>query len=292
MFGYIRPMQGELRVYELERFKACYCGLCHALGKKYGLAARFLLNYELVFLTMILWGRDETPSLTRKRCIAAPFKRKRCCARNTALDKCAAYNVILARWKLLDTISDESAIKAFPHRLALLLISRSYKKAALEFPEFDGAVREEVSGLAEYEAMDGSSLDGAADKFANMLCAAVPKDAPQQVVRPLREMLYHLGRWIYIIDACDDVSEDLKSKRYNPIKARYRSEFDGIPNEALEKLRITLTHSNNLLCLAFELLPENYWSEIIRNMIYQGMPYACGRVLKGQWPPQKEKEWN
>ena len=279
MFGYIRPLQGELKIRELERFKACYCGLCHALRKNYGLPARFILNYELVFLSMLLWDTDDMPVIKRKRCIASPCRKKRYCTRNTTLDTCAGYTVILAWWKLQDTIRDEHYMKTIPHRIASLVLSGAYSKAAREFSEFDGKVEKEVNDLAEYEIMEVSSLDGAADKFAQILRSAAPDTAPDPVRRPILEILYHIGRWIYIVDACDDYQEDHKRGRYNPVAARYPPVNGKIPEDGLTRLRTTLTHSNNLLCIAFELLPENTWADIIRNMIYLGMPNVCEQVL-------------
>jgi len=281
VFGYIRPLQGELRVRELERFKACYCGLCHALGKKYGLPARFILSYELVFLSMLLWDPGDMPVIGKKRCFASPCKKRRYCAMNPSLDVCAGYSVILTGWKLRDTIADESFFRTIPHRLALLALSGAYKKASREFPEFDKKVREEVTDLAKFEAHGENSLDEAADKFAQILCALSPESAQNSIRRPMLELLYHLGRWVYIMDACDDYMDDITRKRYNPALSRYPPESGRIPEDGMTRLKATLIHSNNLMCLAFELLPENSWSEIIRNMVYLGMPDMCESVLTG-----------
>ena len=295
MFGYIRPMHGELKVNEFERFKACYCGLCHALGKKYGLISRSILNYELVFLAMLLWDPDESPEYTNRRCIASPFQRKRFCSSNKTLDTCAAYTVILTRWKLLDTISDEKFIKSIPHRILLLLLTFPYKKAAREFPQYDKSVRDEIEALFEYESKHESSLDEAADKFAKILNASIPYEIPLSTRRPLVELLYHLGRWIYIIDACDDLEKDIKNNQYNAIALRYQTANGKLSESELEVLKTTLVHSNNLLSLAFELVPENAWTDIIANVIYLGMPEVCDRVLNGTWThylKQRNKEWN
>jgi len=283
MFGYLRPLQGELKVCELEQFKACYCGLCHALGDKYGPAARFILNYELVFLAMLLWEENEPPEIKRGLCMGSPCRRKRYCARSDALDTSAGYCVILAWWKLRDTIADENFLRAVPHRIVSLILSGAYRKASVEFPAFDRAVRDEVAGLADYEAGDDRSLDGAADKFAQLLRAAAPECAPEEKLRPMLEMLYHLGRWIYIIDACDDYEDDVKAKRYNPVAARFPPEDGKLPDTGALRIKTTLSHSNSLLCAAFELLPENVWTGIVSNMIYMGMPDVCARVLEGRW---------
>jgi len=282
MFGYIRPLQGELKVRELERFKACYCGLCHALGQKYGFAARFILNYELVFLAMLLWDEHDMPVIKRKRCVASPCRKKRYCAKNTALDTAAGYSVILSWWKTRDTIADEGFIKALPHRALSLILSGAYKKAAREFPEFDATVKRELAGLSGYELGGRApSLDGAADKFAKILANAAPDSMPPSKRRPLTEILYHTGRWIYIIDACDDYKADALAGRYNPVAQRAK---DGaLPVEESDRLQTTLTHSNNLIRSAFELMPENAWTETVRNTIDLGTPDVCRRVLDGTW---------
>jgi len=286
MFGYIRPLQGELKVRELERFKACYCGLCHALGKNYGFAARFILNYELVFLSMLLWEQGEPVKMKHGRCAASPCRKKRYCASNRPLDTCAGYSVILTWWKLQDTISDETFFKALPHRIFSVILMRAYRKAAKDFPIFDSRARAELSMLSEYEARPDKSLDGAADKFANILRAAATEDMPEAVRRPMVEMLYHLGRWIYIVDACDDYKGDTEAGRYNPVALLYPPDAGMLPSDGVSRLKTTLAHSNNLVSSAFELLPENPWSQIVQNMIYLGMPDACDRVFEGKWPPK------
>jgi len=284
MFGYIRPMQGELKVRELERFKACYCGLCHALGKKYRVAARFILNYELVFLSMLLWEREDAPVIKRARCIASPCKKKSYCACNSALETCAGYSVILTWWKLRDTITDEPFIKALPHRFVAFILKRAYKKAAREFSGFDAKVKQEIAALHEYEQGEDKSLDGAADKFAQILCAAAPEGDDEGKTRPVLQLLYHLGRWIYIVDACDDYKSDAKAGRYNPVARLYPPDTDSgtLPDSSTERLKTTLTHSNNLLCSAFELLPDNPWTKTVQNIIYLGMPEVRDRVLSGK----------
>ena len=69
MFGYVRPVRTELRVWEWERYREAYCGLCDAMGRRHGFLARMFLNYDFTFLAMLLLpglGRKE-----RSRCRAA-----------------------------------------------------------------------------------------------------------------------------------------------------------------------------------------------------------------------------
>ena len=283
MFGYLRPMQGELKVYELERFKACYCGLCRGLGKQYGVAARFVLSYELVFLSMLLWDKDETIEIKSGRCMAGPFRKKKYCAANTAISACAGYNVILSWWKLRDTISDEPFFKSLPHRALCLLLRGAYKKASREYADFDGAAGKYLSMLSGYEKGEKTTLDGAADKFALILRSVADSVAPESTKRAMSEMLYHIGRWIYIIDACDDYEGDVSANQYNPIASRFPPEQGRLPDSGKDRIATTLSHSNNLICSAFELLPENIWTQTVRNIIYLGMPDVCSRVMEGKY---------
>ena len=279
MFGYVRPMQGELKVSELERFKACYCGLCHALGRKYGFAARFILSYELVFLSMLLWDEGEAPLIKKKRCIASPFCRRKYCTASKSIDLCAGYSVILTWWKMRDALADETFFRSIPHRVASLFLSRAYRKAARELSEFDSAVRGHLENLANYESLRSNSLDEAADNFANILKASAADATPESSKRALGELLYHLGRWVYIIDACDDLPDDVKYGRYNPVALRFPETAGILTDEGKEIIKTTLAHSNNLLSSAFELLPETAWTGILSNMIYLGMPDVCNKVV-------------
>ena len=54
MFGYVRPRRDELRMREYDRYHAAYCGVCRSLGREYGFFSRFLVNYDMTFLYLLL----------------------------------------------------------------------------------------------------------------------------------------------------------------------------------------------------------------------------------------------
>ena len=98
MFGYVRPSDRRLSEQEREAFRAAYCGLCHALGKRYGLAGRMILNYDLTFLAMVLSdgaGRTEC-----RHCAIHPVKGCPCAEGDPALNTAADMSVILTYWQL------------------------------------------------------------------------------------------------------------------------------------------------------------------------------------------------
>ena len=118
MYGFVRPLKGELKVSEYEQFRAMYCGLCHRLKERCGFAARFVVNYDFTFLAMMLSDAEQIRTEGR-RCAASPLKKKCCCCKDPALDTAADYSVILARWKLMDTLWDDGPASRLKSRLCL-----------------------------------------------------------------------------------------------------------------------------------------------------------------------------
>ena len=111
MFGYVRPSEARLSEADKERFAAAYCGLCRTLGERYGLASRFILNYDFAFLAILLW-EGEVPEPLHRGCIAHPAGKRPYFPGNAALELAADYSVILARWQAADALADPGGGKA------------------------------------------------------------------------------------------------------------------------------------------------------------------------------------
>ncbi len=77
MFGYIIPEKPELKIKEYEIFRAYYCGLCKAIGKRYGLISRITLNYDITFLAILISSlSDKKPRIKRGTCLLHPAGKK------------------------------------------------------------------------------------------------------------------------------------------------------------------------------------------------------------------------
>lgn len=276
MFGYVRPASPELRVRELEMWKALYCGICHTLGTRYGISARFILSYDFVFLCSLLWPEDETPRIEQRRCPVSVRKKRCVCNDNPATRRAAGYGVILAYHKLRDNAEDERLLGAVLARCAMAGLSRAYKKARRDFPEYDAAARLHLEALARLEKGSDAPPDAFADEFARLLAEAARSEEDESRRRVFESLLYHLGRWLYYIDARDDLREDTEKNKPNPLRG------GAIDDAALE---VTMRHSNNLASGAFELLPETAWSEINRNVLYLGLPAVLADVFEGRYTP-------
>ena len=87
MFGYIKPLEAQLRVCELEAYKAVYCGICRALSKKFGPFARLTLSYDFTFVSMLYSSlSDQPPQLSLQRCPFNPFSKRPHADRCDAID--------------------------------------------------------------------------------------------------------------------------------------------------------------------------------------------------------------
>lgn len=296
MFGYVIPVKCELRVKEFDQFRAAYCGLCHSLRDAYGLSARFILNYDFTFLAMLLSADEGEVQYTKRRCVARPFRRKTCCVGGQAFRQAAGMSIILTHWRLRDAVDDKGTLKRLPYRTVGMFLNRAYRRAARDFPAFDTHCREQLDKLRVLEQTNSGELDQVADTFAQILPHAASEMENPDERRALDELLYHLGRWIYIIDAYDDLAEDQTSGNFNPLLTRFHPSEGVLKDTDKAWIQTTLNHSINRLTAAYNLKSETAWSGILENIIYLGLPGVTQSVLSGRfvrkwgrWSHRKEQ---
>lgn len=288
MFGYIRPSARRLSEVDKALFHAAYCGLCHAMGRRYGFAARFLLNYDFTLLAILL-SIPAAPICAVRRCAAHPFKGCETAEPSPALYAAADCSVILAWWQLRDHIEDHSFIGSLRYRLAALFLRRAYKKACLSAPEFDAAVRRHLDELHALERECCDSVDAAAEPFAALLAEIASTETDRTRKRIFSQLFYHLGRWIYLVDAADDFSQDGKSGNYNPLRFRYGITGDELSEEAKLSLAETLDASIRRMGEAYALLDAGVWQKVLDSIFYDGL-YGIGKaVLDGTY--RKAPRW-
>lgn len=287
MFGYVRPALDLLSGEDRERYQSAYCGLCHTMGKRYGFLSRFTLNYDFTFLAILFEGGGGGGRCTG-RCPAHPFRKKRLCVCGGGMDAAADAAMILTWQKLRDDVRDGGFLRGAPARLLCALYGRAYKKAKERLPDFARRVEESLSLLHELEGENSAALDRAADSFARILMAAAPACPEEGRRRILEQLLYHMGRWIYLVDGWDDLEEDRRMGRYNPIEAR----FEGKTEENLGYLITTVTHSLRLAVSAANLADFGIWQGIVENVLYKGLPTVQEAVFSGRWKELKRRKYN
>lgn len=286
MFGYVLPLREELRVKDWERFRQTYCGLCRTMGRRCSQPSRLLLSYDFTFLALLL-GADAPAR--RCRCPVAPCRGRLCMGQNAALELAADESMILSWWKLQDQLRDEQGAKRLAAGGLLRVYRSAYQGAARRQRAFDERVRTQLRRLQALEEEGCPSLDRPSDAFARILTAAVPESGDSPRDRAMEQLLYHVGRWIYLVDAWDDAAEDLKRGGYNPILLRFGlSEPPTGDSPAGEQVERTLLHSANLALSALRLLEEGPNTPILENILRWGLPSVQKAVLSGRWRQMKK----
>ena len=293
MFGYIKVYQPELKMGEFEQYRGLYCSLCRRLGKRYGCTAQMTLSYDMTFLVLLEMAMaDGCVGFHKARCPYNPLKKRTCCGDSPTLDRCADASVLLVYHKTRDTIADSGFLKRVAARIALLPASRHRRRAAGYQPEMDKAMAAYVKQQAAVEEARSASLDEAAEPTATLLsflCAQISADERQH--RVLERFGYCLGRWIYLMDAADDLAEDSRTGNYNPLL----SSLDEAPvtDELLaacrDRVKLSLNASLAECKAAYELLEIRRFDGILRNILECGMMNVQHTVLNGT-PKDKPQE--
>lgn len=286
MFGYVKPVRAELKVKEYELYRSVYCGLCVSMKKRVSCVSRLTLSYDFVFLALLRMSLShEVGRLERQRCIAHPSKKRAVLVDSHELDVCAALSVLLTFCKLRDDLADERGLKKIGVRLLMPAASGMKKKAGMrcDFGDLEARLVGHLNALYELERANNRSLDAAADRFGDFMRDVTAFGyAPDSLEgRIAAELGRHIGRFIYIVDAADDLGDDLKSGAYNPFILPDGDTLEVFRQNA-ESLRASLTMELIGIEAALELIdfsavPE--YGEIIKNIIYLGLPELIERIL-------------
>lgn len=279
MTGYVRPFKPELKIKDFEAFRAVYCGLCHAIGKRYGLIMRLALTYDMCFLAMIALGANGTEcQRCEKRCIVSPFKKKSCVCANSELEYAADASVIFTYLKFMDGIADSKGFKRLLYRICASLVKGKYKKASKIRPKLAENAENGIEKLQELEKNGERSIDRAASAFSDSMETMAEICGDHMNERIVREILRQLGRWIYILDAYDDMEEDRQDGTYNAVLLRY----DGEDKDSIkEKIVKTLEMSQASLASSYELMEIKAYDAVLRNIIYMGLPAVVNEAASG-----------
>ncbi len=262
MFGYVTVNQNELKMKEYQRYRSFYCGLCRSLRVRFGLKGQMLLPNDMTFADILLNGLYEVPLQKKEeRCVVHPLKKQEMVF-NELTDYCADMGLLLAYYKMLDDVKDEGSIKA---RAYAKTIEKAVRKISAKYPRQRKAVEQYIKKLSRYESELSHDLDQVAGVTGEALGEIFVWKDEDIWNDELRRMGFFLGKYIYLLDAYEDLEKDRKSGNYNPWHF-----YDGRDDfEALVENTLTMMMAE--CARAFETLPIVQDSEILRNIIYVGV---------------------
>ncbi len=257
MFGFVVANLDKLSREQREYYRACYCGLCKALGAQHGAVCRATLTYDMTFLILLLSSLDdEETRLDTFRCAVHPLKTHPCfTSRFTAY--AADMNVILAYRQKMDDWQDDRKFAALSQAR---LIGRNAQRISRNYPRQSTAIDSALRDLSRMEKDGVTVPDMPANVFGQLLGEIFVYEDNSPKEQELRAFGYALGRFIYLMDAALDFRQDIIHERYNPLIAVPSGEHEGI----LQMLMAQVT-------ACYELLQIRQNSEILENVLYSGV---------------------
>ncbi|MBR6700869.1 MAG: hypothetical protein IKL72_03985 [Firmicutes bacterium] len=286
MVGYVVADKPELKVKEYELYCSYYCGVCKSIGKRHGFFPRLVLSYDSAFLAMILSSlNSKEETILREHCIIHPVKKKNICVENPAVDYAADVMIILAYQKVIDDIKDDNKASA---KAMKLMFQGTYRKLQAKYPRLCLIIEKELEVLSAMEKEKCSSIDMTSDAFARIMEAVFNSysdgDCDDVQRKVLGNIGFHLGKWMYLIDAFDDIDENIEDKNYNPLI--YRFAYDPV-NESKEAFKERIIPRTEFLLFhylgemekAYNLLDLGKNKGIASNIIYFGLNRKTEQVL-------------
>ena len=252
MFGYITICKPELKIKDFEKYRGYYCGLCQELKERYGLGGQMTLTYDMTFLILLL----------------------------TSLSYAADMNLLLAWYHLKDDWADERKVSSLAaERLLKKKAGRIAEKYRRQARVFEAALGE----LSRLEKERSTDIDRTAGCFGRLMeeLFVYKKDVWEPT---LRRIGFFMGKFIYIMDAYEDLEEDLKKKCYNPLRELYKRE------DYEQRVGDILCMMMGECSAEFEKLPCLADIDILRNILYDGVWNRYRLVQKKKQEDKKEDE--
>lgn len=261
MFGYVTVCEPELKVKDLKKYRAYYCGLCRTLKEDYGFMGQMTLTYDMTFAVILLSSLYETTTKHEEhRCKVHPAKRQHM-LQNEITSYAAAMNVLLAYYHMEDDWQDDRKVSSL---MTKSMIQGKAKKIIEKYPRQSEIIRKSLKELGECEHENSMDIDRAAGCFGRLMAELfVWKEDIWE--KTLRKMGFYLGKFIYLMDAYEDLPEDRKKNRYNPLKElAKRPDYEA---QMEQILRMMIAEST----VRFERLPCLVDVDILRNILYDGV---------------------
>lgn len=284
MFGYVVVNKPELKIKDFDRYQEYYCGLCHALKERHGVAAQMSLSYDATFATVLLTSLYEPITLAqKKRCLRHPAE-KRTYLQNFFIDYVADMNLVLTYYKCLDDWVDEKKVTRLSYSKVIV---NGVKKIKSKYPKKVKVIRGKLAELQNLEKQGVYDIDVLSRTFGDIMAEIFdisPKECNVNGIygdewkQDLRKLGFLLGKYIYIIDAYDDVEKDIEKGSFNPFTDRFNNSkliMDAKTGE--EKQEFDVWVRDLLMLIAtdlagvYEKLPIIEDVAILRNIIYSGI---------------------
>lgn len=261
MFGYVIVNKDELKIKDFDTYQSFYCGLCQTLRKRYGRVGQSTLNFDMTYLAILLSGLYEPKEEHRDyRCGFHPIHKKNI-TESQLIEYAADMTIILSYLKCDDDWQDDKRLSKLAYKK---LLSSGFDRVSKQYPEKIEAILDAMKRLSALEQAHCEDLDKVSSLFG-IVMAEILSYRDDEWRTTLYRMGDYLGRFIYILDAYDDVEDDIKKGEYNPFTKEFQKETFEERSHMILELMIAEAAKE------FETLPIIEYLDILRNIVYSGI---------------------
>ena len=199
--------------------------------------------------------------------------------KNAITEYAADMNIFLTYYKCKDDWNDERSI---PGLAFGKLLERKEKKSEKLWSKKVQTIVSCLDELSELEKENATDIDRVSGCFGRIMAEifAYREDVWEPT---LRRMGFYFGKFIYLLDAYDDVEEDAKKGNYNPFSKDYI--IEGFDDRVKSMLMMMMAET----CREFEKLPIIKYTDILRNILYSGV-WCRFETVSGKRKKEQEKE--
>ena len=287
MFGYVLPDKPNMFMKDYAQYRAFYCGLCKSIGKKCSQPMRFTTNYDITFLNVLYHSIfDKEVEIKKEGCILNPFVKKPIVKDDELTRDIIDVNNILGHYKCVDDILDNKSKGKW--LFDKMLLKKHYRRSKKKFAKIDSIVNAGYEKLRALEKDNCASIDRVADPFANIMKGITKELFKEKYNEDLGNMMYALGKWVYIVDAIDDIDTDHKEKKFNLFLVQY----DYIDKKTFliekhDELEFVLKNCENTICESFDKIKLTRYEGVLTNILWYGIKAKTQDILTRSEPCKK-----
>lgn len=270
MFGYVKVNKMDLTYREYEHYRGYYCGLCKSLKDNHGEISRLSLNYDITFLVLVLTSVYRPKStVIEEGCLTNPFKKKKKII-NEVTEYAASMNVLLTYYKLEDNLKDDKRIK---DRIAYNIYKGKLKLAYEKYPNKADFIKEQLEILYSLEQEKNTNIDLVSNTFGKLM-GEIFAYKQDEYEAELRRIGFNVGKYIYLLDAYEDLDKDYEKGRYNPF-----IEYIDKREELKDRVNKLISLSLGMLGNSVDNLNLKMNTGIIENIVYSGVYLRYKNIL-------------
>ncbi len=233
-------------------------------------------------------------TFSKRRCPRHPLLPRLSLEDGDAVRHAACVSAILTYYKLLDDRADESGWKRFRAGVLAPCV-RGFSRRAERCEEGLSALAEQgMRRFSEAERQeDFASADRPAQAFGELLAGLFAYGLYGEHAVAARHIGVHLGRWLYLIDAADDYTEDARRGRPNALHRLY--DLPKLTHEIRMELQAALLDELRQCKNALDLIEIDCadcgreLEPLLYHMFDEALPAVTGQVLFSPNKKRKEK---